>query len=86
MRLGMEKDGILQMMAEMVGKLKSAESTLQVSLAGEREDLLTMHLNRMAEFEGHLTALESQSANSGDNTHVVLVYAETPCLKLELGF
>jgi hypothetical protein len=86
MGVGMKKDDILQMMAEMVGKLNSAESTLQGLLAGDREVLLTMQLNRMAEFEDHLTALESQGANSGDNTPVVLLYAEAPSLKLELGF
>ncbi|WP_210365437.1 hypothetical protein [Bacillus sp. REN3] len=83
MIVGVGKEQIIEMMTEILHNLEAADKGLHESLSAMREDLLLSQSESIAEFEGLMALLESDSELffSGLQGN-----APDPGLKLELGF
>lgn len=84
---GIEKKYILQMMDNMLDQLEGADAALQVSMSNTREQLCTIHLNKIAEFDGGFSKLENLMVKIPViDTEVKPISSDRLGLKLSSGF
>lgn len=87
MGAGIEKKNILQMLDKMIEKLEGAEAALQVSQSTAREELCTLQLNKIAEYEEGFTKLENLMVKLPViDSEATLITSDRQRLKLTSGF